>query len=126
MNRYVVNTDEVGVGRITGREIRDLINEKTVGAKSISLRITDVFPGETTYPGHTHTECEEIILLLSGEGQIKILDEVFRIKQGDAVFLPRGVKHLIRNTGKQPMRLACSFSSPDMSRDLQNENSMDF
>ncbi len=126
MEKYVVNMNDVPVGKITGREIRDLISEHTVGSKSISLRITDVFPGEITYPGHTHTECEEIIFLLSGEGEIKIEEDVFRIRQGDAVYLPVGAKHLIRNTGKERMRLACSFSSSDMRRDLRNEESMDW
>jgi len=71
-------------------------------------------------------ECEEIILLLSGRGEIKIEDDISSITQGDAIYLPKGVKHLIRNTGKEAMRMACSFTSSDMGRDLQNDESMDF
>ena len=65
MAKYVVNVNEVPVGKIPGRETRDLINGKTVGAKTISLRITDVMPGEVCTPGHTHTECEEVIYIPS-------------------------------------------------------------
>ncbi len=126
MGKYVVNVDEVPVGRIPGREIRDLINGKTVGAKTISLRITDVLPGEVCTPGHTHTECEEVIFILSGKGDIKIGEEVFPMKVGDAIYLPTGVGHLIRNTGKEIMRMACSFSSPDFSRDLKSVEAMKF
>lgn len=126
MGKYVVHVNEVPVGKIPGREIRDLINGKTVGAKAISLRITDVLPGEVCTPGHTHTECEEVIFILSGKGDIKIGEEVFPMKVGDAVYLPIGVGHLIRNTGKEVMRMACSFSSPDFSRDLKSVESMKF
>ena len=126
VGKYVINVNEVPVGKIPGREIRDLINGKTVGAKTISLRITDVLPGEVCTPGHTHTECEEVIFVLSGKGDIKIGEEVFPMKAGDAICLPVGIGHLIRNTGKEMMRMACSFSSPDFSRDLKSVESMKF
>jgi mannose-6-phosphate isomerase-like protein (cupin superfamily) len=126
MSKYVVHMDEVPVGRITGRETRDLINGKSAGSRGISLRITDVLPGETCFPGHIHTECEEVILILSGKGEIKIGEETFPMKKGDAVYLPTGLKHLIRNDGEEVMRMACSFSSSDISRDLKNDESMEF
>jgi mannose-6-phosphate isomerase-like protein (cupin superfamily) len=126
MGKYVVNVNDVPVGKIPGRETRDLINGKTVGAKTISLRITDVLPGETCTPGHTHTECEEVIFILAGRGEIKIGDEVFSMMPGDAVYLPVGIGHLIRNTGGETMRMACSFSSPDFSRDLKSVEAMKF
>ena len=126
MSKYIVNMNEVPVGKITGREVRDLISAKTIGSRSISLRITDVLPGETSFPGHIHTECEEVILILSGKGEIKIGEETFSMKQGDAAYLPAGLKHLIRNKSKEVMRMACSFSSNDISRDLQNDESMQF
>jgi uncharacterized cupin superfamily protein len=126
MRRYIVNLNEVPVGKITGRETRDLINGKSVGSQNISLRITDVLPGAVCYPGHIHTECEEVILILSGQGTIKIGEETFPLKEGDAVHLPAGLKHLIRNTGAVAMRMACSFSSNDISRDLKNDDSMKF
>jgi uncharacterized cupin superfamily protein len=126
MGKYIVNMNEVPIGRITGRETRDLINGKTVGSRSISLRITDVLPGETCNPGHIHTECEEVIFILTGEGEIKIGEETFPMKIGDAILLPTGVPHLLRNTGKKVMRMACSFSSNDIARDLKTDEGMKF
>jgi len=126
MGKYIVNLNEVPVGKITGRETRDLISGKTVGSKGISLRIADVLPGALCTPGHVHTECEEVIFILSGQGEIKIGEEPFPMKIGDAILLPTGVPHLIRNTGKEVMRMACSFSSNDISRDLKNEEGMKF
>jgi mannose-6-phosphate isomerase-like protein (cupin superfamily) len=126
MGKCIVNLNEVPVGKITGRETRDLINAKTVGSKGISLRITDVLPGALCTPGHIHTECEEVIFILSGQGEIKIGEETFPMKIGDAILIPTGVPHLIRNTGQEVMRMACSFSSNDISRDLKSEEGMKF
>jgi uncharacterized cupin superfamily protein len=126
VGKYVVNVNEVPVGKIPGRETRDLVNGKMVGARSISLRITDVLPGEICNPGHIHTECEEVIFILSGKGEIKIGQEVFSMNPGDAIYLPTGIGHIIRNTGKEMMRMACSFSSADISRDLKNDASLKF
>lgn len=126
MGKYIVNIDEVPVGKITGREIRDLISAQTVGSKGISLRITDVLPQATSFPGHIHTESEEVILVLSGRGEIKIGDEVFPMKPGDAIWLPKGVAHLIRNVGDEVMRMACAFSTNDLTRDLKNDESLKF
>ena len=126
MGKYIVNLEEVPVGKITGRETRDLISGKTVGSKGISLRIADVLPGALCTPGHVHTECEEVIFILSGQGEIKIGAETFPMKIGDAILLPTGVPHLIRNTGNEVMRMACSFSSNDISRDLKNDETMRF
>ena len=126
MGKYIVNLNDVPVGKITGRETRDLISGKTVGSKGISLRIADVLPGALCTPGHVHTECEEVIFILSGQGEIKIGEETFPMKIGDAILLPTGVPHLIRNTGKEVMRMACSFSSNDISKDLKNDETMKF
>jgi len=126
MGKYIVNLSEVPVGKIPGRETRDLINAQTVGTRNISLRITDVLPGETCTPAHIHTACEEVIFILSGKGEIKIGNELFSMNRGDAIYLPTGVPHIMRNTGKEVMRMACSFSSADFSRDLKNDETVKF
>jgi mannose-6-phosphate isomerase-like protein (cupin superfamily) len=126
MGKYIVNLNEVPVGKIPGRETRDLINGKTVGTRNISLRITDVLAGETCTPAHIHTACEEVIFILSGKGEIKIGNELFPMKPGDAIYLPTGVPHIMRNTGKEIMRMVCSFSSSDFSRDLKNDETVKF
>jgi putative monooxygenase len=126
MEKYIVNINDVPVGKITGREVRDLINANTVGSEGITLRIVDVLPQATSFPGHIHTESEEVIFVLSGRGEIKIGEEVSPMKPGDAIWLPKGLKHLIRNVGKESMRLACSFSTCDFFRDMKNDETMKF
>jgi len=126
MEGQVININEVPVGKITGREIRDIFNKENTGDSGLSLRVTDVMPGEVTYPGHIHRENQEIIVILSGTGDIKIEDTVFPIKANDAIFIPGGKSHIIRNKGEAVMRMICTFSTCDMPADLESDDSIDF
>lgn len=51
------------------------------------------------YHAHKHDDHEEVYYIISGAGEID-LDGVTRaIRDGDAVFIPIGCTHAIRNTG---------------------------
>jgi mannose-6-phosphate isomerase-like protein (cupin superfamily) len=50
-----------------------------------------VAPDFRTPFGHTHTEQEEIYLVLGGSARLKLDDEVVELNEWDAVRIPRGV-----------------------------------
>jgi len=51
---------------------------------------------------------------------------VISVKPRDAIFIPRGKGHLIRNIGDGAMRMVCTFSTSDLARDLESADTMDF
>jgi oxalate decarboxylase/phosphoglucose isomerase-like protein (cupin superfamily) len=60
---------------------------------------------------HNHPESEEILYVLSGEGEQMLDDgEPFEVKPGDAIYVPTGVFHSTRNTGWEPMRLLALYN----------------
>jgi oxalate decarboxylase/phosphoglucose isomerase-like protein (cupin superfamily) len=60
---------------------------------------------------HNHPESEEILYVLSGEGEQMLDDrEVFQVTPGDIVYVPTGVFHSTRNTGWEPMRLLALYN----------------
>jgi oxalate decarboxylase/phosphoglucose isomerase-like protein (cupin superfamily) len=60
---------------------------------------------------HNHPESEEILYVLSGEGEQMLDDgEAFNVKPGDAIYVPTGVFHSTRNTGWEPMRLLAVYN----------------
>jgi oxalate decarboxylase/phosphoglucose isomerase-like protein (cupin superfamily) len=60
---------------------------------------------------HNHPESEEILYVLSGEGEQMLDDrEVFQVTPGDTVYVPTGVFHSTRNTGWEPMRLLALYN----------------
>jgi oxalate decarboxylase/phosphoglucose isomerase-like protein (cupin superfamily) len=60
---------------------------------------------------HNHPESEEILYILSGEGEQMLDDrEPFAVKPGDTIYVPTGVFHSTRNTGWEPMRLLALYN----------------
>jgi oxalate decarboxylase/phosphoglucose isomerase-like protein (cupin superfamily) len=60
---------------------------------------------------HNHPESEEILYVLSGEGEQMIDDgDPFPVKPGDTIYVPTGVFHSTRNTGWEPMRLLALYN----------------
>ena len=60
---------------------------------------------------HNHPESEEILYVLSGEGQQMLDDrDAFQVKAGDTIYVPTGVFHSTRNTGWEPMRLLALYN----------------
>jgi oxalate decarboxylase/phosphoglucose isomerase-like protein (cupin superfamily) len=60
---------------------------------------------------HNHPESEEILYVLSGEGQQMLDDrDAFQVKAGDTIYVPTGVFHSTRNTGWEPMRLLAIYN----------------
>lgn len=60
---------------------------------------------------HNHPESEEILYVLSGEGEQMLDDgDPFPVKPGDTVYVPTAVFHSTRNTGWEPMRLLALYN----------------
>lgn len=45
--------------------------------------------------GSVH-DCEQISMMLEGEGEVRVGDETKRIQKGDAFYIPAGVPHGVR------------------------------
>lgn len=76
-----------------------------------SLAEATVAPGEST-AAHFHREAEEIYLVTAGEGVVRVGDEERDIHPGDAIAIPPGEVHSLRNTGSADLVVACASSPP--------------
>jgi oxalate decarboxylase/phosphoglucose isomerase-like protein (cupin superfamily) len=83
--------------------------EVTEGA-GITFGEVVLLPGRG-HDRHNHPESEEILYVLSGEGEQMLDDgEPFQVKPGDTIYVPTGVFHSTRNTGWEPMRLLAFYN----------------
>ena len=87
-----------------GSEIRPLIDRTTSEISRCSLAEELLPPGCAVTP-HYHRELEEIYYITSGRGLMTVGDESREVAAGDAVYVPRGLKHSLANTGSEPIRL---------------------
>ena len=99
-----------------GSEIRPLIDRTTSDIVQCSVAEELLPPGCAVRPHH-HASTEEVYYILDGEGEMTVASETENVRSGDAVYIPIGSVHTLRNTGQTPMRivLVCgpAFSRSD-------------
>lgn len=72
---------------------------------------------------HNHPDSEEILYVLSGEGD-QMLDDGgeswFPVRPGDTIYVPKAMFHATINTGWQPMRLLAIYNPGGAERVLRD------
>ncbi len=89
-----------------GSEIRELLAHCNSSLRNQSLAEARVPVGGNTQE-HYHAKTEEIYFITSGQGRLRIVDEVMEVTVGDAIAIPPGRKHKLWNTGPTPLTLLC-------------------
>lgn len=87
------------------------------GAKDILNGFTDIPPG-AGIPLHFHN-CEESVLVVSGEALVEIAGEVRPAKATDVVWVPAGIHHRFSNPSTDtPLRIFWTYASAEATRTL--------
>jgi mannose-6-phosphate isomerase-like protein (cupin superfamily) len=101
--KLAVHVDEAlrGVGHGGKVDVRVLINEDTVGARSFSLLVNTVKAGDSCAAGeeangHKH-EIEHGLYCLSGRGSMVIGGARYPLRPDTAVFVPANELHYVDN-----------------------------
>ena len=84
------------------------------GARRFSGGVVDL-PSGQGHSRHNHPGAEEIIFVISGEGEQMVEDEagnpvIQQVSAGCTVFVPESRFHSTLNTGAQPMQLFVVYS----------------
>lgn len=89
-----------------GSQIRELLAHRNSCIVKQSLAEARLEPNQRTTP-HFHRQTEEIYYILTGQGQMRIGDEEHAVGPGDAIAIPPGQVHTIRNSGSQRLTFLC-------------------
>ena len=60
---------------------------------------------------HRHLTHSEHLVIMEGQGTMKMGDKTILIKKGDLIFIPKNTIHSVMNTGKTPLKVI-SLQSP--------------
>jgi quercetin dioxygenase-like cupin family protein len=89
----------------------------SVGSSTFINGITEFGPG-AAIPFHSHN-CEESVMLLSGDAWLDIESEVHELKPMDTTFIPPNVPHRFRNRSQtEPMKILWIYASAQATRTL--------
>ena len=120
MRKPFVNLDEVEFndvehnGRYTSRRAQF---SASIGARQLGYNLTEVPPGRSQCPFHSHRVEEEMFLILEGEGELRFGDRRFSIRRHDVIACPTGgaeVAHQITNTGTTTLRYLALSTMADV------------
>ena len=94
------------------------------GAERMSAVSLFFEPGKG-HARHNHPESEQIIFVVSGEGEMMIeFEEGVPVKQnisaGSLVYIPKGAYHSTFNTGWEPIRILAVYSPPGPEAAMRN------
>jgi mannose-6-phosphate isomerase-like protein (cupin superfamily) len=82
-----------------GVDSRLLVSDTSMGYEGACL-FRAIFPPGGFHGPHLHTESDELLYCIEGEAVQAIEDVEYRMKPGDAMVIPRGVVHWMKNDGK--------------------------
>jgi mannose-6-phosphate isomerase-like protein (cupin superfamily) len=91
--------------------IRELFHPGTSPVEGVSVAEATVDPGRHTEP-HRHLQSQEIYYILEGDGEMRLGDETFDVKRYDAILIPPGTPHCVKNSGKSALRMLCVCTPP--------------
>jgi mannose-6-phosphate isomerase-like protein (cupin superfamily) len=108
----VRNIDEVPAFTTKdGSEIRELLAHRNSLIRNQSLAEARLPAGGVT-AAHYHPRTEEIYYILSGRGRMEIDGCARDVGPGDAIAIPPGAHHQIRNIGPDTLRFLCCCAPP--------------
>jgi mannose-6-phosphate isomerase-like protein (cupin superfamily) len=56
---------------------------------------------------------DQILYLIDGEGEAIVAGQRHSVEKGDIVIVPAGVRHNVRNTEDEPLKLFTIYASPE-------------
>jgi oxalate decarboxylase/phosphoglucose isomerase-like protein (cupin superfamily) len=99
--------------------IKWLVSPDSQPDTGLTLGEVILLPGQG-HDRHNHPESEEVLYVLSGEGEQMVDDgEPFPVAAGSTIYVPTGVFHSTRNTSWQPMRLLALYNPAGAEKALQ-------
>ncbi len=93
------------------RKVFRTVSKELVNSEFIVAGLTVFEPGEFS-AWHNHADLEELDIIIRGCGTLKDGDDLVPFKQGEWMFIPKGVFHQHQNTGDEPMWLIWMYTPP--------------
>jgi len=90
--------------------IKPLIATDNTEDPDVSLMHVVLLPGQG-HERHNHPDADEILYILSGEGEQMVDDaQTFPVRAGQAVWIPKEAFHSTMNTGWEPLILLAIYA----------------
>ncbi|RVX44161.1 putative monooxygenase [Nonomuraea polychroma] len=105
----LVSVEDVEANRRRGGDIRVTLSPKTVGCTSGFGGVLRLGPGEFVTE-HYHPHSEEFLHVISGELEMDMDGQPVKLRGGDSLLVPIGVRHRLRNVATETAQVVFHLS----------------
>lgn len=116
---YVVYGEDVETLAFDWGNVKIFSEPEVTGAQRMSFGMVILEPGKG-HERHNHPGCDEIIFVVSGEGEQMIDDcPPVPVRPGASIYIPADIYHSTVNTGWEPLRLIIVYAPTGPERVLR-------
>jgi mannose-6-phosphate isomerase-like protein (cupin superfamily) len=94
----IQNVDTIG----SNSKAENLYN-KSIFGDSLASSFCIVIKKEVK--AHRHAYHSEHVVVMDGEGMMKMGEKIFSIKKGDVIFIPKNTVHSVKTLSKTPLKV---------------------
>jgi mannose-6-phosphate isomerase-like protein (cupin superfamily) len=80
--------------------------------KNMQLVLMSLKPGEDIGE-EVHDDVDQFFRIEEGNGEVSINGQTASVKSDDAILVPAGARHNVKNTGTAPLRLYTIYAPPE-------------
>lgn len=108
----VINLNDVDKIELPGGSWSKMVlNQSSLEGNVGSLGYSIFTPNTELTP--VKHECEELAIVISGTGELRLEDKVLTYGPGDAMHIPANTWHAVANVGNEDLIMVFTFPYPD-------------
>jgi mannose-6-phosphate isomerase-like protein (cupin superfamily) len=97
-----------------------LLDAGDLGSRNLAVTWVDVPPG-AEQRAHSHADSEQVYVIVSGSGRMRVAGDTEQVSAGDLVFIPPGAEHGITNDGADDLVYVAAASPPVSMAELYDD-----
>lgn len=107
---YVVRAETTPPDDVSGTafahlDVRTLVGSDRQGSAQVMVGQT-IYPANGgTHEHHLHPDAEEVVVVTRGSGWHRVGGQIFRVREGDVIFVPRNTAHSAGADGPEEMQI---------------------
>lgn len=118
MKPVIVENDKIDLRKLGDGCSCKIIFDSLNGAKNFSIGTVIIEPNKRT--GEHTRDVEELIYALKGETYVITEENEYKLKEGDSILIPKGIKHYHANKSDETIEQLYLFAPQGPEKPLRN------
>ncbi len=108
---YFVDGEDVSTQVFDWGTLKWMATPDVNDSERLSAGVVQLEPGRG-HELHTHPDSDEVLYVVSGEGEQTVAGETREVAAGEMIYVPAGVEHGTQNTGWETLKLLAVYAPP--------------